>query len=259
MVSTWSAWDGDEWQVTPSSKDEKHPVLHRQTHVHRCDPGQRQSWWPTYHVFSLPTLSFPPSPNSPPNSYSRFWRGGNNICRVSHWPFGKLLYPPFLLLCATLCVFIPSPCSFGSTSSSHLLNNSVYLSLSYLVNITLSFCHLLNDSHNIHLPVPTHNHLVSISKPPPLLPTLLVCFLPNDFHYFSFCYLLFNNHVSRMCMYIHRQFSAVVMRKSITLVVFILQSADWKERGIVSSRLCLCAVCVCVFLSVFDHAVWPNL
>lgn len=47
--------------------------------------------------------------------------------------------------------------------SSPFVNNSVYLSFSHLVNITLSFCHLLNDSHNIHLPIPPHNHLLLFS------------------------------------------------------------------------------------------------
>lgn len=97
-------------------------------------------------------------------------------------------------------------------------------SLTYLVNITLSFCHLANSSHIVHLPIQSCNHLLrfpispqlSLSLNFPLQPFL--CWAPNDFRYFSVCYLLFNNHVSRMCMYIHRQFSAVMMRKSITVL-----------------------------------------
>ena len=51
---------------------------------------------------------------------------------------------------------------------------------------------------------------------------------PNYFFQLSVCYLLFNNHVSRMCVHIHRQFSAVVIGKSITPLT-----------------VCVC-VCVCV-------------
>ncbi len=54
----------------------------------------------SHPLLSSPLLSSPVLPSS------RFWQGGNNICHVSHWPFGKLLH---LLL--PLCVFIPSPCS----------------------------------------------------------------------------------------------------------------------------------------------------
>lgn len=109
-------------------------------------------------------------------------------------------------------------------------------------------------------------HLIIISSSSPFLtlsPSL--CFplqpslrcLPNDFHYFSVCYLLFNNHVSRMCMYIHRQFSAVVMGKSITPSSVCVCVCRREEMGylfcgvltesqevIVSSRLCSCE-CVC--------------
>lgn len=49
--------------------------------------------------FSLHSLSPPVLP------FLDFWLGRNNICPVSHWPFGKLLYPPFLLPSISLCLY----------------------------------------------------------------------------------------------------------------------------------------------------------
>lgn len=116
------------WRIIFSTQPQVHCYSHISSQSMCYDHGYgyllsatvMMSQLPSHLLFSLflpsflllfpPLLSFFSFPSCPSSSW--FWRGGNNICRVSHWPFGRLRYPPSLSHSVTPCVFIPSPCSF---------------------------------------------------------------------------------------------------------------------------------------------------
>lgn len=122
---------------------------------------QWQSWWPNYHLVSF-------THTSPQSSSSCFLSSSSSpalaplifdtsaVRAFDHFVNSSVFYSPS-------CLYIITLHSHRSASLHHLLNNSAYLSLNCLVNITQSLCHLLNDSHNIHLPVQPHNHLLLFS------------------------------------------------------------------------------------------------